>query len=428
MPQKRKDINYRYGWFVWLLGSFFYLFQFLLRSSPNAMADQLMEAFSIHAYSLGLLASCYYYAYSALQIPLGSIIDIWGAERVLKFSTVFVSFGILIFAQSNGFLVAALGRVLIGAGASGIFLSTVHLARTYLPPKKFAFAVGATIMFGKLGGISSNLIIVSTLQYIDWRTLFLFFLFVSLMIAFFVWVFMKNRQEKKKKLSKELRKTKNNLHKLIKTPRAWIIGIYGCLMYLPLSLFTDTWGISFLMKLNDISKAQASQGIILVFVGTSIGAPLIAVLSNQMRSRKYPMILSALTSFLVSSLLIFAGPNFQIANILLFLVGLTMAGQTLIFASMLESVPSPMSGVTVGFINMIVMLGGAFFQPMVGFLLDFFWNGYVRNGIPMYTLQNYKASLSLIPISMLVSFGLIFFVKETYPKTKVRAKVISAEI
>jgi sugar phosphate permease len=420
--------NLSYGWMVWALGSAFYFFQFLLRSSPNVMADQLMSTFSIQASALGLFASCYYYAYSTLQIPLGVVMDAWGAQKVLKTALVVCTLGVLIFFQSQTIYIAALGRIFIGAGASGAFLSTVHLARTYLPPKKLAFAVGCTITLGKLGGVSSNIAIVSLTHIMSWRRVFFLFFCIGVFLCILSWILLKQREATApKNLSKIWEKTQRNMGIVLKQPNIWLLSIYGCLMYLPLSVFTDIWGVSFLMKLHAFSKEKASQGIILVFAGTSLGSILVALLSNKLQSRRSPMILSAFLSVVVSFTLIFIKTSVAFSNFLLFMVGLSMAGQTIIFAAGVESMKPSMSGITTGFINMMVMWGGAIFQPLVGFILDFFWSGYIRDGMPFYTLMDYRYALSIIPVSMLVSLGLAFFIKETFPR-KERRQIISAEM
>ena len=92
-----------------------------------------------------------------------------------------------------------------------------------------------------------------------------------------------------------------------------------------------------------------------------------------------------------------------------------MTGQTLVFTIGAETVPPHMGGLTTGFINTLVMIGGVLFQPLVGFILDFMWDGKIEGGIPVYNLSDYKAALILIPACMLCAILTLLFIPETHP-------------
>ena len=62
------------------------------------------------------------------------------------------------------------------------------------------------------------------------------------------------------------------------------------------------------------------------------------------------------------------------------------------------------------------MLGGVIFHPVVGKLLDRHAAVEIvmQNGIPVYSAGDYTYALSVIPISLILSIALTFFLKETY--------------
>ena len=405
-----------YGWLVWGLGTSFYLFQFVLRASPSVMADKLMSAFMIQASSLGVLASCYYYAYATLQIPIGVFLDRWGPKVVTRTAILLCITGVLIFSSAHSFFLASVGRIFIGAGASGAFLSTITLARHWLPPTKVAFAVGTTIAFGKLGGVLSGVPLATFVHAYGWRfSLFALFL-LGAVLASFIWFTLENNKD----YSQEREHTPLNekIRLIFRSRNIWCISLYGCLMYVPLSVFTDIWGVSFLMQQHGINKSIASLGVSLVFVGTAIGAPFIALLSDKQKKRKPLMAFSALASLLVCSLLVFANIPLWTRFVLLFFMGFFMTGQTLVFTAGAELMPRHIEGLTTGFVNTVVMMGGVVFQPLVGFVLDFVWSGRVVGGVPLYTAENYRVALSIIPICMLITTFLLFAMPETYPQKR----------
>ena len=97
----------------------------------------------------------------------------------------------------------------------------------------------------------------------------------------------------------------------------------------------------------------------------------------------------------------------------LFCFGIGPAGAILSFA-VVRDYNSKNLGVAIGFNNMLVVLGGAFFQPLVGVLLESFWDHRLVSGSVVYSLANYQLALMILPICF--GIGLLFslfVIKET---------------
>jgi hypothetical protein len=63
------------------------------------------------------------------------------------------------------------------------------------------------------------------------------------------------------------------------------------------------------------------------------------------------------------------------------------------------------------------MLSGFIFQPLLGMLLDFAWDGKMTfDGTPEYSVLTYQISFSAVAVSLLFGWFIIQFVKETYPR------------
>ncbi|MDP5012803.1 MAG: hypothetical protein NWQ29_03785, partial [Alphaproteobacteria bacterium] len=71
------------------------------------------------------------------------------------------------------------------------------------------------------------------------------------------------------------------------------------------------------------------------------------------------------------------------------------------------------SGTAVGFTNGIVMMGGIIFQPLLGHILDVFWDGAVTgSGVRLYSTHAYQMSILTIPICLLLCVVVLRFIKE----------------
>ena len=65
---------------------------------------------------------------------------------------------------------------------------------------------------------------------------------------------------------------------------------------------------------------------------------------------------------------------------------------------------------------MTCMISGIIFQPVIGMILDYTWDGTLKNGTPFYSESNYFLALSVLPISLVIATILTFMMRELYPQ------------
>ena len=68
-------LYWRKAWLVWIAAALFYGMEFFQRVSPSVMAKPIMHSLQIDATMMGIVASLYFYAYAAAQIPVGLLLD-----------------------------------------------------------------------------------------------------------------------------------------------------------------------------------------------------------------------------------------------------------------------------------------------------------------------------------------------------------------
>ena len=77
-----------------------------------------------------------------------------------------------------------------------------------------------------------------------------------------------------------------------------------------------------------------------------------------------------------------------------------------------EFFPSWLTGTAVGLMNPAAFLSAALFQPFTGYLMD----AVGRTG-SVYSLEAYQRVFTVYLLSMLLAFGLLFFLKNPKAKT-----------
>jgi MFS family permease len=408
-----------YGWVVWGCAALFYLYEYVLRVSPSVMTQEMALDFGATSTMIGVIASYYYYAYVPLQIPCGVIVDWLGPRRVITFSAILCTIGSFMFSYATSVEAAKTARFLMGAGSACAYLSTMKVASVWLRPERFAMIAGVTMMMGTLGGLFGGAPFAYLIELYGWREAMFILASGGIAVIATCWFLIKDSA------SGEPQNTGSHgllvgLKSVVRNPQSWLIGIYGGLMYVPISAFAELWGTPYLMNLYNISSEKASFSSAMVFVGMALGCPLFAAISDKLKSRVKVMSWASLLTIPPFMAVIYI-PNIplEVTFSLLFVAGLVCGGQILYFAAAKEINNPNYSGTTIGFTNAFVMVSGVIFQPLLGLIIDLAWDGLVNaDGTPMYSIGDYQQAMATIPICMVAAWIVMLFVKETFPATK----------
>src|SRR5690606_30479433 len=154
--------------------------------------SDLMRDFAVGAAVLGNLSALYFYTYAGLQIPVGVMIDRWGARAMIAVSVALAAGGGLMFALTTTIYPAYAARLLIGAGSAVAFIGTLTLISRWFPPRRFAFLSGMTMMIGLAGGVTSQGPLAHVVDLIGWRHMQLLGAAFGFALALAVWLVVRN--------------------------------------------------------------------------------------------------------------------------------------------------------------------------------------------------------------------------------------------
>lgn len=416
------------SWVVWACAAFFYCYQFMLRASPGVMSEDLIASFDVDACTLGILTSCYYYAYTSLQIPVGSLMDRFKPRRMLTFATIMCGAGSLIFSTAESIPIAGLGRAMIGAGSAFAFLSCLKLGTVWFPPQRLPFVVGLTLFLGTVGGISAGFPMGWLVDDVGWRHAMWVVAFGGFALAILSWTMVRDKAPPH--LEQAILESHDNdldhtvklgliqsILEVTRKPQSWIIALYGFFMYVPLSGFIDQWGPSFFIASYGVSKSTAGAMNSVMLVGIGLGAPLFPFICKYLNAFKPVIFISAFGAALaLSTVMYIPGLPIWLVTSLLFLTGFCLGGQFLAFSMTCSLNPLSVSATAGGFHNMLCMMSGVIFQPLIGWLLDYSWSGTYTHGVRAYLPEDYIVALSSVTISLFLACLVVMFINEQYSK------------
>lgn len=393
-------------WVIWGLAALFYFYEFMLQISPNVMADELQRDFAISAAAVGNLGAFYFYAYGAMQIPVGVLLDRFGPRRLTTTAVGLCAIGCFVFATTQHLLPAQIGRMLIGAGSAFAIISCFKLVANWFPHNRFAMMAGLTVTIGMLGAASGEIILAHMVEAFHWRPTIIAFGFIGIALMVLIWLIVRDAPTgaSTSKSSTKSEPLLKGLKHVVRSKQTWLTAIYAGLMFAPTIVMGAQWGNRFLTHTHDISRVYASTLTSLIYIGWAVGGPFTGFISDYMGRRKPLMIIGTIGALLSGSLLVYE-PGLPIfaEGILLFLLGLFSSGFFPAFSLIKEINAPKISATALGFTNMLNTMFGAILQPFVGYMLKL-------------TNDNYTIALATLPISMLLALVILPFIKETYCK------------
>jgi sugar phosphate permease len=419
------------AWYACSIGALYYAYEYLIRIAPSAMELPLRDHFALSATGFGLLSSMYYYAYVPMQLPVGMLMDRFGPRRLLSFACMICALGCLIFASTKIFGVAIVARILMGIGSAFAYVGVLKIATIWFPEDRLAMIAGLTSALGTVGAMIGDNVMTHIILLSGWQQTTIWTAMIGAVLTVIIWFSIHDhkRDNESGGTISSFNENFKDLFIILKNKQIWINGAFGCLIYLPTTVFAELWGIPYLENARGLSATDASFANSLVFLGFAIGAPIMGMISDKIHNRTLPMSIGAIAAAIFISIIIYipALPQ-NLLYFCIFALGLSYSCQAIVFAVGRELSPNEAAGTAFAVTNMLVMLGAMFLQPLVGRLLDYSYTSRLSQEIlnnidseninRLYSASDYKFAISVIPIGIIISAILTFFIKETHAKAK----------
>lgn len=422
----RKPVEHPFfAWLVVLTASLFFFYEFIQLNLFNAITVQLMQAFHLNATGLGQLGAMYFWADMLFLIPAGLLLDRYSTKKLLIMAGLFCTTGTFIFALAHALTVAAIGRFLVGMGASFCFLSCIRLASHWFPPRKMAFVTGIIVTMAMLGGLVAQTPLTLLTAAVGWRNALLIDGGLGIFVTLAIILIVKDHPSTQKA---NIAAAKVHLAKIgllrstllvLLNPNNWLGGIYTLLMNLPVFLLGALWGMHYLVEVHHVSWIQASYATSLFFIGVIIGSPAFGWLSDHLGRRILPMLIGAVLSLFTILVLMFA-PNLNLPTliVLFFTIGFVTSSQILSYPTIAELNPIALTSTAMSIASVMIIGSGAVFQPLFGWLIERHWDHTVINGTPVYSAQDFLNGMMVMPIAFVIALIIAIMIKETYCESR----------
>ena len=398
-------------WLMWGIATLYFYFDFINQVIPAALGSQLRTAFHADASTFGFVSSCYFYSYAVLQIPIGLTIDRFGSRRPLAIAALVAGSSCLLFSMATSPSIAAITRMMVGAGAAFSFVSCLKLAANWFPANRFATMVGLTNVVGMMGAVSGEGPISALAKSLGWQqTLWLIgSLGLSLSLVIYLLVRDKPVTDKQIEITTENSHVLADLKYLLGKSDAWYTGIYAATINTSFIAFGALWGPLFIQTHFQISQVHAATAVSMLFIGAIPGSFFFGWFADRIQRFKLPMTMGAGSGLISMSILLYT-PTLPLwaAYGLLFLLGFFCCGNVLAYANNAKLGSQDAEGTSLGFTNTWLIGGSALFQPLIGWLLE------KSAGTHALSSEDFQKALSVIVLSLLIALIMSLLIKENY--------------
>lgn len=406
------------AWTIWILGATTFGYAFFHRVAPAVMVEDLMRDFSVGGAVLGNLSAIYFYAYAGLQVPIGIMLDRWGPRANLVAALIIAAIGALIFSYAETIMQAYIGRFFVGMGSAVGFLGTLALVSRWFPPHRFSLFSGMTMFVAMVVAVGSQGPLAAVVQLIGWRAMIFYGSGIGLLLAVLVFLVVRddpNPDAKKNKQHQAWGEFGRTLLTALKIPQVWYVAIFSTCMAGFMLAFGGLWGVSYLVAKYEVSRLEAGFYASFVFMGWAVGAPLGGWVSDFIKRRKLPLLLSALVqTILLCSLFLLPNLSIQVSGVLIVFSGISAGFMVVAFAYIREITDFRVNGAVFGLINGFTVGSGAILQPLIGYLLDLNWDGTMKGGARIYAMPAYDIAMLTLVAASIIALLCALMLRETY--------------
>jgi MFS family permease len=377
---------------VGTLGSIYMVSQFL-RNSVAVIAPNLAQELHLSASEIGLLASAFFFAFAAAQIPLGIALDRYGPKICMLVCGGIAATGAVLFAlaHSPSSLIAA--RILMGLGSSCYLMAPLALYARRYPPHQFASLTGIQMGLGSVGTLIATAPFALAVAAVGWRSTFIGVAVLMVLVTISVMLVVREdtgarRFEPRKESFAE---SVAGLRAAIRTPSVVPIFFLHLVTHASFVLVVGLWGGPYLTHIYGYDLTARGNMLFAAAIAQVAAAFVWGPSDRLFRCYKVPVLLGAGATSVILALVAAFGVLPPIWLLAWFLLIGALSAYTPVMIAHGKSLFEPhLVGRGMTLLNMGTM-GGVFLTQLIsGFVIDLFP---VENGA--YALDAYRLVFGL---------------------------------
>lgn len=378
------------------------------RSSVGVIAPDLMDELALAPEDFGLVAGSFFIVFAVLQIPMGILLDRFGARLTVSLTLTLAVAGGVVFAAAETAAGLTAGRTLLGIGFAGAMVGSLVVMRRWFASRNFTMAVAVLFASAHAGNLAATAPLAAAAAEWGWRTTFMAQAALTAGIALLFFLAVRDtpgtgpdaeppssRRESLASVIAGLAAVWSNRNLLCVLPMvavgyASVIAILG------------GWGGPYLHAVFALDAAARGEALFAMAVAMLLGTLAYGPLDRWLGTRRGVVTAgAAITTALFAALALRAGAGVVEAGVLLVLLGFFGAYTVVVMTHGMALFPGEVAGRAVTTLNTALMGGAALLQWAAGRIVGLF-PAEARDGAadPYTALFTALAALTLAALAL----------------------------
>jgi len=330
--------------------------------------------------AMGIIASCYFFGYTALQIPSGYLVDKFGQKKVLIPGFIIFAAGVFSIASATAIMPIYIGAVLAGVGCGTYYGSAYSLTSQHVPQEKKGLQtaiVNSGSALGMILGMTGSSYFVKTMG-LPWQTMVIISgcLLVFLVLWFFFVIIEPSKvagatalsTNKKADVTAEVVEESKGSMFRPSLLTCYFLYFTTCYAY----YMIVTWLPKFLEAERAIKGGMIGLTVSMIAVTAVPGALYFARMSDKKRDKKAAIILFLeIAAFILIAVSMFV-PDTTSLVIVLLLYGFLgkMAVDPVLISYVSDQADKKTMATTLGTFNFFGMSSSVVAPALTGYIID----------------------------------------------------------
>jgi predicted MFS family arabinose efflux permease len=342
------------------------------RSSTGVIAPELAAEFGLTTEEIGFVSGAFFIAIAVLQLPVGILLDRFGAHRVITATMTIAVAGSVAFALAGSFAGLVLARVLIATGFAAVTIGSVVILRNRLPPAELAASMSILFAAANGGSLVATAPLAHAAASLGWRETFLALAVLSALAAAAFYLLLRDRAKTAAPAPAEpLLATVAGVLEVLRLPAIRRVAPLIAVGYASVIAVVGLWGAPYLHDVHGLGTTARGDALswmaAALVVGTLVYGPLEKRLGNRRRLVTVGCLASAAA---LLALVAWPQPGVGLATALLSLFAFCSGFSVLVMAHGMALLPQRLAGRGATTLNIALLGGAALVQGVSGTLLE----------------------------------------------------------
>ena len=374
-----------------------YYLSYMLRSVNAVIAPDLTHELGVSATDLGLMTSVYLFAFGAFQLPLGLLLDRYGARRVESLLLLVAATGTVLFALGHSLGQLVFARALIGLGVSACLMASFKSFSQWFPAERLPSLNAAIMTAAGLGALTASKPLGWVLPMLGWRGVFFMLTAILLLAALAIFTTPeKPGAARRESFAEQLR----GLGRVFSSLWFWRFGPQAAFFSGGFMALQGLWAVPWLMTVNGYSAKTATSHLFLMAIAMMIGFLSIAAMATRLERRGiHPqlILIGGMAAVLLTGVLILQ--NAAPTEVLWSAAGLLFSASNLAYALLSRQFPAHLEGRVITALNLMAFSGAFAVQWGFGAAVD------ALTSFGLAQRDAYRGAYALLLILQAVSFA-----------------------